>query len=120
MGLRNATVRRLAVPDMSTTVLTMTLTGIAADSSLAGGKNTRMGRRVASVVTMIFGVADVPPLPPTAAQSEVEAHDTCSMVVTPLGTVRLVQVDPPSVVVTMALPTAIQSELVEHETPRKL
>jgi hypothetical protein len=30
MGLRNATVRRLAVPDLSITVLTLTLTGIAA------------------------------------------------------------------------------------------
>ena len=32
MGVRNATVRRLAVPDLTTTVLTMTLTGLAADS----------------------------------------------------------------------------------------
>ena len=37
MGIRNATVRRLAVPDLTTTVLTMTLTGLAADSKLAGG-----------------------------------------------------------------------------------
>jgi uncharacterized membrane protein YoaK (UPF0700 family) len=41
MGLRNATVRRLAVPDLTTTVLTLTLTGIAADSTLAGGHNPR-------------------------------------------------------------------------------
>jgi len=32
MGVRNATVRRLGVPDLTTTVLTMTLTGLAADS----------------------------------------------------------------------------------------
>lgn len=57
MGLRNATVRRLAVPDMTTTVLTLTLTGIAADSSLAGGANQRAGRRVASVVLMFAGAA---------------------------------------------------------------
>ena len=55
MGLRNATVRQLAVPDLTTTVLTLTLTGIAADSSLAGGKNPRIGRRVASVVAMFVG-----------------------------------------------------------------
>lgn len=55
MGLRNATVRRLAVPDMTTTVLTLTLTGLAADSSLAGGENTRAGRRVASVLLMFSG-----------------------------------------------------------------
>src|SRR6476620_5560638 len=36
MGVRNAVIRRLAVPDVTTTVLTMTLTGLAADSSLAG------------------------------------------------------------------------------------
>jgi uncharacterized membrane protein YoaK (UPF0700 family) len=34
-GVQNATVRRLAIPDLTTTVLTMTLTGLAADSSLA-------------------------------------------------------------------------------------
>ena len=32
MGVRNATVRRLKVADLTTTVLTMTLTGLAADS----------------------------------------------------------------------------------------
>jgi uncharacterized membrane protein YoaK (UPF0700 family) len=36
MGVRNATVRRLGVPDLTTTVLTMTLTGLAADSRVAG------------------------------------------------------------------------------------
>ncbi|WP_042387125.1 YoaK family protein [Streptacidiphilus melanogenes] len=57
MGLRNGTVRKLAVRDISTTVLTMTLTGIAADSSLAGGANTRLRRRVLTVVAMIAGAA---------------------------------------------------------------
>ncbi len=57
MGLRNATVRRLAIPDMTTTVLTLTLTGLAADSSLAGGNNPRLGRRVASVLLMFAGAA---------------------------------------------------------------
>ena len=57
MGLRNATVRRLAVPDLTTTVLTLTLTGIAADSPLAGGSNPRWGRRVASVASIFVGSA---------------------------------------------------------------
>jgi uncharacterized membrane protein YoaK (UPF0700 family) len=57
MGLRNATVRRLAVPDLTTTVLTLTLTGIAADSPLAGGSNPRWGRRVASVAAIFAGSA---------------------------------------------------------------
>jgi uncharacterized membrane protein YoaK (UPF0700 family) len=57
MGLRNATVRRLAVPDLTTTVLTLTLTGVAAESSLAGGDNPRAGRRLASVGLMFAGAA---------------------------------------------------------------
>ena len=57
MGLRNATVRRLAVPDLTTTVLTRTLTGVAADSSVAGGDNPRIGRRVASISLMFAGAA---------------------------------------------------------------
>ena len=38
MGIQNATARRLAVPDLTTTVLTLTLVGTAADSSLGGGQ----------------------------------------------------------------------------------
>jgi uncharacterized membrane protein YoaK (UPF0700 family) len=57
MGLRNATVRRLAVPDLTTTVLTLTVTGLAADSSLAGGNNPRSLRRIFSVVAMFGGAA---------------------------------------------------------------
>ncbi|MFE5171108.1 YoaK family protein [Streptomyces sp. NPDC056634] len=55
MGLRNATVRKLAVPDMTTTVLTMTLTGLASESSLAGGTDPRPGRGITSVVAMLAG-----------------------------------------------------------------
>lgn len=54
-GIQNASVRKLAVPDMTTTVLTLTLTGLAADSSLAGGTNPRLPRRVTAVVTMFAG-----------------------------------------------------------------
>ncbi len=55
MGVRNATIRRLAVPDLTTTVLTMTLTGLAADSSLAGGDNRGAARRTAAVAAMLAG-----------------------------------------------------------------
>ena len=55
MGLRNAIVRKLAVPDLTTTVLTLTITGLAADSSLAGGENPRWQRRVAAILAMICG-----------------------------------------------------------------
>jgi uncharacterized membrane protein YoaK (UPF0700 family) len=57
MGLRNATVRRLAVADLTTTVLTLTITGLAADSSLACGTNPRWRRRLASILCMFAGAA---------------------------------------------------------------
>jgi uncharacterized membrane protein YoaK (UPF0700 family) len=55
MGVRNSTIRRLAVPDITTTVLTMTLTGLAADSSLAGGSNPQLARRSSAVAAMLVG-----------------------------------------------------------------
>jgi uncharacterized membrane protein YoaK (UPF0700 family) len=55
MGLQNATARRLAVPDLTTTVLTLTLTGIAADSRLAGGPGGRPARRLLAVATIFLG-----------------------------------------------------------------
>jgi uncharacterized membrane protein YoaK (UPF0700 family) len=57
MGVRNATVRQIALPDLTTTVLTLTLTGLAADSALAGGANARAWRRGASVLSMFLGAA---------------------------------------------------------------
>src|SRR5437870_1582872 len=57
MGTRNAAVRKLAIPDLTTTVLTLTITGIGADSSLANGINPRLARRVASVAAMFLGAA---------------------------------------------------------------
>jgi uncharacterized membrane protein YoaK (UPF0700 family) len=57
MGTRNAAVRKLAIPDLTTTVLTLTITGIGADSSLANGNNPPLARRVASVVVMFLGAA---------------------------------------------------------------
>ncbi|HXA30153.1 MAG TPA: YoaK family protein [Candidatus Angelobacter sp.] len=55
MGVQNAAVRRLAVADMTTTVLTQTLTGLVADSVLAGGSNPRLVRRASSVLLMLTG-----------------------------------------------------------------
>jgi uncharacterized membrane protein YoaK (UPF0700 family) len=57
MGLRNATIRHLAEPDLTTTVLTLTLTGLAADSSLVGGTNPRPARRIGAVGAMLAGAA---------------------------------------------------------------
>ena len=55
MGVRNATVRRIAIPDLTTTVLTMTLTGLAADSPLFGGNGKGSTRRTAAVLSVLAG-----------------------------------------------------------------
>ena len=55
MGVRNATVRGLGVPDLTTTVLTMTLTGLSADSRLAGGSGKGTVRRSGAVLSMLVG-----------------------------------------------------------------
>jgi uncharacterized membrane protein YoaK (UPF0700 family) len=55
MGVQNASARKLAVPDLTTTVLTMTLTGVAADSVLAGGPGSKSARRALSVAAMLLG-----------------------------------------------------------------
>ena len=55
MGVRNATVRRIGVPDLTTTVLTMTITGLAADSAVAGGSGKGSARRIAAIVAMLTG-----------------------------------------------------------------
>lgn len=57
MGFRNATIRQLKVPDLTTTVLTLTVTGIAADSSMAGGANPNLARRIAAVMAIFAGAA---------------------------------------------------------------
>ena len=55
MGLQSAAARRLAVPDMTTVVLTSVLTGIAVDSSLSRGTNPHLARRVGAVLAMLSG-----------------------------------------------------------------
>ena len=56
-GLQNATVGRLAVRDLTTTVLPLTPTGLAADSMLAGGHGRKPLRRLGSVLVMFAGAA---------------------------------------------------------------
>jgi uncharacterized membrane protein YoaK (UPF0700 family) len=53
MGLQNSAVRKLAVPDLTTSVLTMTLTGIAADGRRSGV--AAAARRTLAVLTMLVG-----------------------------------------------------------------
>jgi uncharacterized membrane protein YoaK (UPF0700 family) len=55
MGLQNAAARKIAVPDLTTTVLTLTITGIAADSKAAGGSGSQAGRRLLAIAAMLVG-----------------------------------------------------------------
>jgi uncharacterized membrane protein YoaK (UPF0700 family) len=55
MGVQNAIARRLAVSDLTTTVLTLTTTGIFADSRLVGGPGSKVGRRLMSILAMFAG-----------------------------------------------------------------
>jgi hypothetical protein len=50
-------VRHLGAPDLTTTVLTLTLTGLAADSALAGGAGPKPHRRLGPVAAMLAGAA---------------------------------------------------------------
>jgi uncharacterized membrane protein YoaK (UPF0700 family) len=55
MGVQNATARHLAVADLTTTVLTLTLTGIASDSRVGGGSGAKTARRILAVAAMLLG-----------------------------------------------------------------
>jgi uncharacterized membrane protein YoaK (UPF0700 family) len=55
MGGQNAVARKLAVPDFTTTVLTLTITGIFADGRAAGGSSSKAGRRLLSPLAMFVG-----------------------------------------------------------------
>jgi uncharacterized membrane protein YoaK (UPF0700 family) len=55
MGIRNGTVRRLAVPDLNTTVLTLTVAGLGFESFIAGGGSIRWQRKVGSIVMIFMG-----------------------------------------------------------------
>ena len=75
LGIQNAVARKLAVPDMTTTVLTMTLTGLGADLRTArhgtgpgatgpgaagaarGAARAALGRRLLAVAAMVAGGA---------------------------------------------------------------
>jgi uncharacterized membrane protein YoaK (UPF0700 family) len=55
MGLRSTVVRRIGVPDLSTVVLTMTLSALGSGSWLAGGSGRGSIRRLAAVLAMFAG-----------------------------------------------------------------
>jgi uncharacterized membrane protein YoaK (UPF0700 family) len=55
MGVQNSAARKLAVPDLTTSVLTMTLTGIGADSRAGRRGHLTLARRLLAVLTMLAG-----------------------------------------------------------------
>ncbi|AZG48322.1 YoaK family protein [Gordonia insulae] len=55
MGIQAAAARVVAVKDVTTVVVTSTITGLAADSVLGSGNGSGTGRRIAAVVAIICG-----------------------------------------------------------------
>jgi uncharacterized membrane protein YoaK (UPF0700 family) len=57
LGVQNSTVRHFGVADLTTTVLSLTLTGVVADSKLLGGTGSKPVRRLGSIAAMLAGAA---------------------------------------------------------------
>lgn len=76
-GLQNSTARALAVPDLTTTVLTLTITGIASDSHAVGGKGSKLGRRLVPITAMFLGGL-------AGALLVVHGHDTIALLIATL------------------------------------
>ncbi len=55
MGVQNAAAQRLAVPELTTTVLTRTLTGLVSEAGAVGGSGSKFGRRAVAVAAMLLG-----------------------------------------------------------------
>ncbi|MFJ6096506.1 YoaK family protein [Williamsia muralis] len=55
MGTQAAVARRLAVTDMTTVVVTSTLTQLASESFLLGSRHSVVNRRLAAIVTIFLG-----------------------------------------------------------------
>jgi uncharacterized membrane protein YoaK (UPF0700 family) len=55
MGIQNAGAQRLAIPELTTTVLTRTLTGLASEARALGGPGSQAGRRSVAVLAMLLG-----------------------------------------------------------------
>ncbi|MFS0693759.1 YoaK family protein [Streptomyces nitrosporeus] len=88
LGVQNAAARALAVPDLKTTVLTLTITGAAADSRFAKGPGSRAGRRLLSAAAMMLGALcgalavlhDLPAVPLSAAVALLAVACACAAV----------------------------------------
>jgi uncharacterized membrane protein YoaK (UPF0700 family) len=56
-GIQNSTARQFGIQELSTTVLTTTISGLGFDSRLAGGSGEREGLRLSVVLTLCAGAA---------------------------------------------------------------
>jgi uncharacterized membrane protein YoaK (UPF0700 family) len=57
MGTQSAIARMSGVADLNTTVVTMMITGLVAESPLAGGTGPRWPRRVLALLLLVCGAA---------------------------------------------------------------
>jgi uncharacterized membrane protein YoaK (UPF0700 family) len=55
MGLQNAVALKLAIPGMTTSVVTMAITGISAESQIAGGSGSNTGARITTTLALFLG-----------------------------------------------------------------
>jgi len=55
MGIQAATAKRLKIAEMTTVVVTSTITGLASDSRVAGGKSPFWARRSAAIALIMAG-----------------------------------------------------------------
>lgn len=106
MGIQAATARHLAVRDVTTVVVTSTLTGLAADSRLGGGKGGHSGRRLSAVVLILAGA--------TAGAALLHVHPGLGVLLTALLTLIV------AVAGGIAHAPCQERDLVRPETSEKL
>lgn len=89
MGLQAAVARFIAVKDVTTVVVTSTITGLAADSVLGSGKGGGSARRVAAVLLILAGAAVGAVLLRWHPGAGLVAAAAITLVVAALGTLRV-------------------------------
>ncbi|MDO3104575.1 YoaK family protein [Mycobacteroides abscessus subsp. abscessus] len=93
MGIQNSTARALAVPDLTTTVLTLTLTGIGSDA--ASGHGSKIGRRTVPIAAMFLGAAAGAALVQSGLESEALALAAGALAITATAALATAQSSKP-------------------------
>jgi uncharacterized membrane protein YoaK (UPF0700 family) len=88
MGIRNSAARKFAIPDLTSTVLTTTLTGIGADPRSGRWGHAMLMRRVLVVATMLAGAALGAWLVLSVSVTAALAVTAAVLLLTTAGTVR--------------------------------